>query len=34
VKGFLNEIVQQIGIQELEERLNKSIEEELKRSVK
>ncbi len=34
VKGFLNEIVQQIGIEELEERLNKSIEEELKRSVK
>ncbi|MEY4452611.1 MAG: hypothetical protein RIT51_289 [Actinomycetota bacterium] len=34
VKGFLNEIVQQIGIQELEDRLNKSIEEELKRSVK
>ncbi len=34
VKGFLNEIVQQIGIEELEDRLNKSIEEELKRSVK
>ncbi|MCX8529191.1 MAG: SufD family Fe-S cluster assembly protein, partial [Rhodoluna sp.] len=34
VKGFLNEIVQQIGIDSIEERLNKSIEEELKRSVK
>jgi Fe-S cluster assembly protein SufD len=34
VKGFLNEIVQQIGIESIEERLNKSIEEELKRSVK
>lgn len=34
VKGFLNEIVQQIGIETLEDRLNKSIEEELKRSVK
>lgn len=34
VKGFLNEIVQQIGIESLEDRLNKSIEEELKRSVK
>ena len=33
VKGFLNEIVQQIGIESIEERLNKSIEEELKRSV-
>ena len=33
VKGFLNEIVQQIGMPEIEERLNKSIEEELKRSV-
>jgi Fe-S cluster assembly protein SufD len=33
VKGFLNEIVQQIGIDSIEERLNKSIEEELKRSV-
>jgi Fe-S cluster assembly protein SufD len=34
VKGFLNEIVQQIGIESIEDRLNKSIEEELKRSVK
>ena len=34
VKGFLNEVVQQIGIESIEERLNKSIEEELKRSVK
>ncbi len=34
VKGFLNEIVQQIGIESIEERLSKSIEEELKRSVK
>ena len=33
VKGFLNEIVQQIGIESIEECLNKSIEEELKRSV-
>ena len=34
VKGFLNEIVQQIGIESIEDRLNKSIEDELKRSVK
>ena len=34
VKGFLNEIVQQIGVDEIEERLNASIEAELRRSVK
>ena len=33
VKGFLNEVVSQIGFPELEERLNASIEKELARSV-
>ena len=34
VKGFLNEVVAQIGIEALETRLNQSIEKELSRSVK
>ena len=33
VRGFLNEVIQQIGIESLEERLNSSIESELARSM-
>jgi Fe-S cluster assembly protein SufD len=29
VRGFLNEVIQQIGIPELEERLNETVEAEL-----
>jgi Fe-S cluster assembly protein SufD len=32
VRGFLNEVIQQIGIAEIEERLNDAIEKELTRS--
>lgn len=32
VRGFLNEIIQQIGIESIEQRLNEAIEEELTRS--
>ncbi len=33
VRGFLNEVIQQIGIESLEERLNNAIEEELVRGI-